>query len=925
MDAIRRGCSSDPRNGLILLSPQTMSFLTQILARLRALFGYGTRQSELNEEMESHLELRIEELREDGLDAKSARYQALREFGSVELAKEECRDSWGTQILIDTLRNLRFGLRLTTRYPSSSILAIIVLSLGVACATMMFTITTHLMKETSGASLSQRDVHIEWAIGPEKQQALTSRDFSHLQKEVQSMEFLVGIKPTAFWMHKQGSPETGKQYRGILATSNLLDLVRVSPAYGRGFTPQDMLAASERVILISDTIWSDLYDRNLTALGSTAVVDGKDYHIIGIMPAGFAFPHEQHLWVPKDWGDAATSLAGKSTALTVVGRLYPGVDHSQAQAELEVIAANLATAFPETNEELLHPRITSYADRFIDDDASLFLFFGLLVSIFVLLFACANSFQIIMARTARRSHELAVRCSLGAKRSHVITQVIIDGVTLSGIGTALGLLIATWGLHGITESLKVFGLPGLHTFKIQPIVIVFAASAGLFAGILSSFIPAWRASKIDTYSVLKDGSNSSSSVFIGKLSKAMVIAQVAFSVELIYLSLIMLTPTTILNSLDMPFDSSTVLAAHTRLGTDPKIDTVEKIDQFYQTLHQELTHVPGVRHMALSSSKLGLFGGIDRVEVEDQTASRSITANQSQVSSVSPAYLDVFKLEPLSGRMFSAFDTKDSTPVCVVNTYFAETYFPQENPIGKRVRVIQKNKEGIWSTIVGVVPTAKPKFPEIIEKDMGSVLGEVMFPLAQVPAWNLTILLSAPQAASYTYRRSIRESVQRISPLVRIQGDTMTIEQRLEMITKVSGSLVKGGFTFGIATLLISIIGLYSIISFTTSQRSKEFGIRIAVGASSWSIAKTVMKPWVTKVTKGLCLGAVGLFILGSFFTVLGESAFGDRGAQSSLLDFAIEFAGVTLVVCIAGLIAAGIPAWRATRINPIDVIRADQ
>ncbi len=898
-----------------------MKIVRKVSNRLKALFLNGKAESELDDEMQFHLEMEIEKNLERGMSPFEARRSARVSFGGMEQAKEDCRDAWGIRFLQDSYRNLRFGLRLCSRYLNTSILAVVVLSMGIGIASMMYTMSSKLLDTSSGADLDDRQLYIQWELGTAQGEPFSSHDFKVLRSEVDSLEDLAGIQNSGFWFSLPLKKDEGKQYKGVKVTANFFELVNAKPILGNSFSDQDAQSYEAREIVISDLVWADFFDRDKAVLEAEVMLNGDQCKIAGVMPTGFAFPRDQQIWMATDWREFDGKPRASAPKIGVTGKLKPGLGLDQARAELETIASNLAVAYPETNEERTRVRLTPYREQFVDDDAKAILYLGLFGSLLVLTFLSTNVFQIIMGRTAIRSHELAVRRSLGAKRSHVIWQVVVDGLALSGMGAIFGIGFAALGLRVISDQLSVFEMPWLHDFQLTPGVFLFAIGAALFAGIGSSIIPAWRASRMNSFSILKDDSRSSSSIYIGWLSKAMITFQVLFSSILLFLSVMLLWPSLFMDSLEMPYDKNTVLTAGMQLGADPQFEEPRDVERLYPRLKQKLMATPGVRAVALGSGKFGIMGDLRGIEIEGEEEDKGSSMRISQISTATPDFLDVYGLKPLSGRMINAFDSEESLTVCVVNSHFVDTHCKNVDPIGLRLKIEQgSNGYSEWITIVGVIPSLMPNLPGTKE-EIDRLFSQILLPFAQHPLWNPTILLSAQNADNDRYRLAIRESVKELAPLVRFQGPILTIGEGLSFVSRMIDTISLGGKFLGGAILVISIIGLYSIIAFTTNQRRKEFGIRIAVGSNAWGVMKSVMRPWALTIGSGLILGFISVL---SLLVGLHSFSVSNGGMEEDLRGYTPIFLTVAAIVGLATLIAMIIPARRAAKINPMDIIRAE-
>ncbi|MBL4576228.1 MAG: ABC transporter permease, partial [Opitutaceae bacterium] len=732
--------------------------LRSLVFQLRSLFRWSHKQTELDEELQFHIDMGIKERTDQGMSHEAARKETLKEFGSIEKYKEDCRDNWGTRLFIDSLRNARFGMRLCWRCRSSSILAVIVLALGICIATMMFAMSTQLMDISGGGKLNERHLYLQWELGKKQGMPISSQDFKHFRKEVDSLENLMGMQAANFDFYLPSNTEEIKQYSGVRVTPNFFDYVDQMPALGRVFVKSDIQTGDENVVLISDYIWKDFFNRNISALGATTIINGKEYQIIGIMPPGFAFPGNKQLWMPSDWKEFDAIPRNHAPLIEVSGMLKEGFDREKSQAELNTIAVNLGTAFPESNQERTRVRISTYRDYFISQEVTFFLFFGLFVSFTVLLIACANVFHIIMARTAIRSSELALRSSLGAKRSHVIWQVLVDGLILSGIGSILGICLAIIGLQLATQQLKVFNVPALLDFQLQPNFLFFALGAAFFSGIASSIIPAWRASKIEVYSFLKDDSRSTSSIYIGRLSKWTVVSQVTFSAILVFISVFLLKSFSFYKT-DFPYDETSVLTASLKFENNLLYQETGNNNRFYLEFKRRIMNVPGVKAVAFTnfswaittSSKGMIPGSRTPFELEGQPSTDSSSSKSCSLGSATPDYLNVYGLKIRHGRMIDEFDTKDSLKVCVVNTHFVAAYLNGEIPLGKRLKIIQSgNDSAEWLTIVGVIPSTRPTTQDT-QSDI--TYSQIFVPFTQAQNKKAQMLVNAHNASDYKYAK----------------------------------------------------------------------------------------------------------------------------------------------------------------------------
>lgn len=889
---------------------------------LVALLGYGRRNSDLSEEIAFHIEMRTDLNIEAGMSPKDARSAALKEFGGIDKIKEQTRDSWGTRIVVDQVRNITFGLRLSIRYRSSSILAVCVLGIGIGTSIAMYTISTIGLDLSAGGNLSEKHQLLDWDTGTRKGEAINTQDFKIIREEIESLEDLVAMKSTSALLKIPGKRKDKEYYKGLFATSNLFNLTDTAPLHGRLFSRNALDVASNSEIVISYSLWNDFFDRNESAIGTSLFVNDKEHMIVGVMPAGFAFPRKQKFWVSTDWQEFDGEIPENTPTVVVVGKLIQNTNIEESLAELNTLSTNLSGSTAKTGSDKLNLRLRPHKQSFIGDKPLevILIFNG--GAFLVLMLACSNVFHIIISRTAKRSHELAVRCSLGARRGHVMWQVIVDGLTLSCLGAILGIGLAAIGLRAFSQFLKSFDrIPGVDTFQVslrlEPGAIYVAIGAALVAGIAASVIPAWRASKIDAYSILKADFNSSSSIFVGWLSKGIVISQVAFSAVLIFLSYLFLVfiPSNFSKTIDLPYNQDSVLTAP--VGHPYKKGSHET-HEFYIELKKKLQAVPGVRATALSSDGPGI--GEDYIfEFEFQGDDRVATDQWAQVSSESPDFLEVYGLDLKSGRMFNSLDTMESNRVCLVNVHFVETYCKSGDPIGLRLRLVNhKNKDApTWFSIIGVIPNHKPESIRIARE-------RIILPYTQTGSSGATILINAKEAGQARYRQAIRQAVRELVPEAQFPAGILTVKESFDQSLELIRTISTAGKLFGGIILFMSMVGLYSIVSFTTEQRRKEFGIRIAVGATNWGIAKTVLKPWILMTCGGLIIGFFGVMFLQAAILAYMESIKAPTIALGAFENVAIPYLLVSIIICCSSFVAVAVPVRRALQIPPMEVIRID-
>ena len=901
-----------------------MEFFVRIRNWIRSLFSLGRCHSDLDDEIACHIEMRMEQLEAEGMSPGEARKQAMREFGNLDYMKEGCRDAWGLSVVVGVVREIRFGIRLSARYMSSSILGVIVLGVGLAISMVGLTVFGKLesIVSTGGVKIDDRCVVLNWEVGKARGEPIKALDFVSLKEEAESLDEVIGFRRTKGSVYALGKKEDVKQYACVHASPNLFEIIDVRPQRGRTFLENATDSEIRREVVISDMLWRDLFSRAESAVGGMLVVNGEERMIVGVMPAGFAFPIDCHFWLPTDWSRYASDKRRNAPSLKVFGLMREGESPGSVSAELDTIAANLSTEYPDSNDKLERVRVSTLWQWMMVRGAWVPIAIGAGICLLSLLLACSNAFNIIIARTAARSHELAIRTSLGARRSHLIRQVIVDGLILAGGGVLLGIAIAAVSIRFIADVLSSFdALYVAHDLSLNPQVVVIACMLAVGAGAAASFIPAWRASKLDANEVLKDDSKSSSSVYIGWLSKVIVTSQVAFTTVLLFFGLIFLiiVPDKAAQSLSLPYNEEAVLTAQINLRKDSAFRGVgpEALQRFYSRFREEMNRVPGVVGTAITSRQWGILGDGSRMMIEGwEDVEHEMIVN---VNTVSPDAFRLYDAALLEGRLLNDLDLRNSGNVCVVDSVFVDAYCSHEEPIGMRIKWRGNSRSATdWFTVVGVI--------EDLEFGTlgGTKKGSVYVSYKQIPIWNPEILVMANDAGDSKYRQAFRGILNDLAPEAEIEQGILTIAERLEIAFGLWYRALTAGGVLGGAVLAMALIGLYSIVAFATSMRRKEFGIRMAVGSNRLGVVKTVLRPWLVTVATGLVLG-FGVLVL-TWRIVLAMN-----GQDPSGADY-VDFAGgigriylwVVALVCVCCAVGMGLPAWRATQVDPMKVMRAE-
>jgi predicted permease len=579
----------------------------------------------------------------------------------------------------------------------------------------------------------------------------------------------------------------------------------------------------------------------------------------------------------------------------------------QASADVAAIAASIAAENPETNDGVIAD-VRPFTHAFMDDETRRTLYAMLATVVMVLFIACANVANLLLARAAVRSRDVAIRTALGASRARVIVQMMAEATALALAGAVLGTGFAWIGIRLFDRAVAPSDPPFWFSFALDAPILAFVAGVSLLAALVSGAIPAWRASSTDVNAVLKDESRGSSSLHIGKLSRALVVAEVAMSVALLVASGLMIQSVVRLDRMDLPFPTNDVFTARIAVFEE-RFPDVRARQTFWEDVEQRVASVAGVTSVGLTNELPGLGGG-EATFAEDGASYTSETdLPSSRMILASPGYFPTFDLTPIHGRLFTRLDGADATPVAIVNESFVRQRFADGQAVGRRIRVGGLDSDEPWREVVGVVRDAGMEGPN--DPDAGAPDGFYV-PLAQGDA-NFISVAARTGGSPLAITELVRNEVATADPDTPIYFvDTLgaRIEEDLWFYS-VFGTLFA---VFGAAALFMASVGLYGVMSFTVSRRIQEMGIRMALGAEAAQVRGLVLRQGMVQIGLGMLLGT-GLAILVA------------RGLQIFILGakpwdpatYALVFAVLTLT----GLAASAVPARRATRVDPMVALRS--
>ena len=808
------------------------------------------------------------------------------------------------------LNDFKYAWRGLRKSPGITIIAVIALSLGIGLTTVMFSITYGALHRGLPFEGAERILHLERAIPSQDitSMEITIHDFREWDERQRSFETLAAFYQGTVNIRGTERPE---RYEGAFITHDLFDAVGVQPILGRMFTPEEEEPGSQLVAVLGYKTWQEHYGGSRDVIGTAVTINGEPGEIIGVMPDGFRFPLEEEVWVPLRI-DALETARGTGRTVEGVGLLREGVTVDAAMVEFTGIAAQLAAEYPETNEGVT-PVIKPYTEEFIGDEETGILYAMLLTVIMVLIIACANVANLLLARAAIRTRDLAIRTAMGAERWRVIVQLLAEAAVLTAMGALIGTGIAWVGITLFDRAVSATDPPFWLVFKLDAPIFAFVIGIAGLAALVAGIIPAIKASGADVNSILKDDSRGSSSLQIGRLSRWLVVAEVAMSMALLVASGLMVKGVVKLNNEDYGFPMEDVFTARVGVFQERFPDAESRL-RFWDQVEERVAQLPGVTSAAMTGNLPGTGSAGARFGVDGESYEASRDMPIANFIAVSPNFQEVFDVDVLQGRWLERTDAAGSSAVVVVNERFVERYFPDGQAIGRRIRLGGLESQDPWREIVGVVPNYRME--GVGNTDPGEEIDRPGFymPIAQYDLSFMSVTARVAGAAPLSIAAGVRDAVAGLdvdTPIYFVQTLRTAIDQNI-WFYRVFGTLF---LVFGAAALFMASVGLYGVMSFSVHQRTGEMGIRMALGAESGRVLRMILRQGLGQIMIGVAIGTVlAVFVARGLTFIL---------YQVEPVD-PLTFLGVMGLLALTGILASMIPARRATRVDPMIALRKE-
>lgn len=801
------------------------------------------------------------------------------------------------------LSELRFAFRSLRSQPGLTSIGVIALAMGIGFTAIMFSIVHGALYRGLPFPDGDRIYHLSGTNPSQgiERTAVPIHDYLDWREQQRSFEDIAAFYQGTI---NVSGVERPVRFEGAFMTANAFETLGVLPMLGRTFREGEDHPGAPGVIVLSYHVWRDQFGSDPGAVGQAVRVNGEPSTVVGVMPEGFRFPILQDVWIPLGM-DALTLERGEGRALDVFGMMREGVTEEEATTEFTGIAQRLEQAYPEIHEGF-RPLITPYTKNFIGDETESVLLVMLAVVLLVLVLACVNVANLLLARTAGRTKELAIRTAMGATRSRILGHLLAEATVLAGMGALLGLGIAKVGI-GLFDRLTVATDPPFwFVFALDGPILMFIVAVTVLAALVSGVIPGIKASGAGTNEFLKDGSRGSSSLRIGRLSRLLVVGEVTLSVGLLVSAGLMMKGVVLLRTMDYGFDREEVFTARIGLFENDFPD-VESRGAFFRELQASIQDRPEVTAVTLATALPGLGSGMERFALLGEAYDAVQDYPMARQSFITPGFFETFGTAGVQGRTFTLADDPGGEQVVIVNQSFVDRHFPGQDPMGEQIRVGTAEEDRPWRTIVGLAP-------DLYMQGVGNTDGEphgFYIPLAQQDARFVTIAVRGrgdPLALASTVREEVA-AIHPDTPLYWVQSMEEALAANLWQIDLFGGLFA----IFGFGALFMAAVGLYGVLSFSVKQRTQEVGIRMALGAHGRDVLKLVLKQGILQVVIGLVMGLGLGWALSQAMQI---SIFGVEPWDPTV------FMAISMVMLATGFLASYVPARRATRVSPVEALR---
>ncbi|HET9176763.1 MAG TPA: ABC transporter permease [Terriglobia bacterium] len=866
-------------------------------------------EKRLDAELRFHLEQRIADLVAGGMTAKEAWRQARIEFGGLEHVKEECRDVGGSHIIETVIQDLRYGLRQLRRNPGFTTVAVLTLALGIGTNTTIFSAVSAILLRKPPVKEPDRlcAVSSKNLIKGCDLEPVSPLDFESWREQNNVFEAVAADAGASFTLTGDGEPES---VAGDRVTPGYFKILGVLPTLGRAFLPGEATAGNDRVVILSNPLWRERFNSDPNVIGKNLEINGEPYTVVGVMPpvaSSFSWLAFPRLWTPLAFEpkDLAPSSRDNRYVGLVFGRLKPGVTTKQAQAEMGSIASRLAQAYPKADKGwgITVQTLQEYEIR------SAYVTNGLMLLMtvvgLVLLIACANIAGLLLARGAGRAHELAVRAAVGASRVRLLRQMLVESLLISALGGAAGLLMSVWGIDLLRAGFNFndYGRQQAAGFRMDPATLLFTLMVSLLAAFVFGLVPALRASKANPGDALGETGRTGSSGFpCSRLRSALVTCEIALALVLLAGAGIVIRE--VIREFTEPngFNPNHVVVAQIDLKGKPYQKPAAQIALFQQVTGK-VRGIAGVESAGADTCVPTGCNSSTPFSIQGEPPVPETKRPSADYFVVGPGYFRTMQIPLIKGREFSDSDDTRAPVVAVVNQEFARRFFPKSDAIGRQFEVDRgQNKK---AEIVGIVGNVNDYIGQLTPRPQ---IYESYLQMAQATMALVVRSRLAPSALAPMLRRAVW-SVDKGQPVGRIQtmqdlaADNMGGDKMMVALMAIFAGLA----------LVLAAVGIYGVVAYSVNQRTREIGIRMALGAQKKQVLGLVLRQGNLLTGIGCAIGIVLTLPLPRLFAGM-FNGFADHGPLVLII--------VPFLVGTVSLLATYIPARRATKVDPMVALR---
>ncbi len=868
------------------------------------LFGKRRWEEELEEEVRSHLEMSVREHVDRGAEPREAERAARREFGNSSVVKEVTRDQWGWRWMEDIVEDARYGLRRMRKSPGFTAIAVLTLALGIGANTAIFSLVNGILLASLPYSHPDRLVSVTGAY--------PQGAFVAMREQVHTVEVAGYAEGHEFNLTGRGDPV---RLTGTLVSAELFSILGARPEMGRTFYPGEDTPGQDGYVLLSHALWVERFGGNPGALGQSIELEGQSRQVVGVMPAEFRFPSTKtQVWVPLHNDPRNTVSFWAGDFMPVIGRLRPGSTIEQARTEIRMFQSQVGALFPWPMPATWNANasVVSLRDGMVGDvRARLLILLGAVA--LVLLIACSNVANLTLSRAATREKEISIRAALGAGRHRITRQLLTESVLQALFGGLLGLAFAYEGLV-LLKAVLPADTPRLNEAHIDWRVLVFTGTLAILTGLVFGLAPALHSARAALTEALKSGGRGAGVSVSQSLRSSLAIAQVAFAVLLVIAAGLMIRSFWAISHMNPGFRSEHVLTARIT-PNESFCSEAARCVSFYRNVLDQVQAFPGTSGAALVNT-LPLGGRVSKrsVDVENNEVPQGEDVPLFWLNVVTPEYFRVMGISVLSGRGFSDSDVSGA-PVAVVTQETARRYWPNESAVGKHIRLLDDKD---WRTVVGVIPDVRAYDLQRNVPDWINGSAYVPYhPTAtledrRMPTeMTITIRTASDDSQIASMLRNTVAGLNQEVPVSEVKSMRAVVSEAVS--TPASTTVLMA--VFGALALVLGTIGIYGVLSFLVSNRTREIGVRMALGAQRKDVLRSVMGEGAKLSLAGIALGMMGAFAV---MRVLSGELYG-VGATDPL-----TFCGVAILVAVVAMTACYVPARRAMRVDPVVALRCE-